>query len=154
MPLSIRTALRPLRNVVHSASKGTTTRSLVHPRSFHTSRPNAAVFSRADKETLDKVLKESSGRVVLVDFYADWCGPCYLLAPILEKYSGENNKSANGVPVDLVKIDIQTDEGRALAMAHNVHAIPTVHIYKDGQVVKQFKGALPEAKFKEILDNL
>ncbi|KAF5358548.1 hypothetical protein D9756_001303 [Leucocoprinus leucothites] len=118
MASPLRTALRPLRTAAQSASKVTTRPALY--RSFHNSRPNAAVFSKADKETYDKVLKESTGRVVLVDFYADWCQPCHMLSPILEKYSAEPNKSANGIPVDLVKIDTESDDGQALAIAHKV----------------------------------
>ncbi|KXN80989.1 hypothetical protein AN958_06501 [Leucoagaricus sp. SymC.cos] len=77
-----------------------------------------------------------------------------MLSPILEKLASEPNTSAKGLPVDLVKIDTETDEGLSLAQAHKVHALPTVYIYKDGKAVTHFKGALPEAQVKQILDSL
>ncbi|KAL9715423.1 hypothetical protein Ac2012v2_002086 [Leucoagaricus gongylophorus] len=142
------TVLGLLRVIAPSANKGTLRRS------FHNSRPNATVFPKADRKTFDKVLKESSGRVVLVDFYADWCRPCHMLSPILEKYSSENNTFTNGVPVDLIKIDTDSKDGQALAQEHEVHALPTVFVYKDGEAVTHFKGVLPEAQVKQILDSM
>ncbi|KAI0253549.1 thioredoxin-like protein [Lactifluus subvellereus] len=83
-------------------------------------------------------------RVVLVDFYADWCGPCKVLSPILEKLAEDADvKTGSGRPIDLVTVD--TDEHSALAQKYQVRALPTVVAFRDGQPINQFVGALPES---------
>ena len=85
---------------------------------------------------------------VVVDFYADWCGPCKMIAPIIEelatKYEGK------------VKIGkVNTDENRAVAAQYKVMSIPTILFIKDGEVVETSVGALPkqtlEAKVESML---
>ncbi|KAF9447884.1 thioredoxin-like protein [Macrolepiota fuliginosa MF-IS2] len=145
---SLWTARNTLRSAAQCLRKNTRTRS------FCTSRFNAAVYSKADKTTYTKVINDSQSRVVLVDFYADWCQPCRIFSPILEKFASEPNTSANGLPVDLVKIDTESDDGHVLAAEHKVTALPTVFVYKDGKPVTQLTGALPEAHLKKFLDSL
>lgn len=79
----------------------------------------------------------------LVDFYADWCGPCRMLSPILEEMSKENKDES----VQFVKVNV--DENRELAGAFNVMSIPTVVIIKDGKVVDQHIGVMP----KDVYNN-
>ena len=84
---------------------------------------------------------------VLVDFYADWCGPCKMLAPVLEELDTEYD--------DRVKIcKINTDEEPALAAQFNVSSIPTLLFIKDGKIAGQSVGFLPKAALAQKLDGL
>lgn len=87
----------------------------------------------------------SAERLVLVDFWAAWCGPCRTLGPILEKIVGEYSGA-----VRLVKID--TDKEQALAAQFGVRSLPTVLILQDGEVVDQFMGAQPESAIRQKID--
>jgi len=85
----------------------------------------------------------NSSKVVLVDFYATWCGPCSILAPILEKVAEKRDE------FDIVKIDI--DENKELAYQYEIMVVPTMVIFKDGQVVNEIEGVLSE---EEILSSI
>jgi len=91
-----------------------------------------------------QVLQQSLQAPVLVDFWAEWCGPCKTLGPILEKLAGEYN----GAFV-LAKVDV--DKEQQLAGVFQIRSIPTVMLLKDGQLVDGFPGALPEAQLREFL---
>lgn len=84
-----------------------------------------------------------SGRLVVVDFYADWCGPCRQLGPILEKLTREFDGT-----VVLGKVDV--DQAKGLARRMGVNGIPDVRLYLDGKEVESFKGAPPEGHVKEL----
>jgi thioredoxin 1 len=90
-----------------------------------------------------EVLKSS--QPVLVDFWAEWCMPCRMLAPTIEKlaesYAGK---------VKVGKVD--TDSNRDTAMKYGISAIPTVILFKNGQVAQKFVGLRQERDFKEALD--
>ncbi len=90
------------------------------------------------------VIEASRERVVLVDFWAPWCGPCKQLTPMLEKAV----HAANG-QVALVKINV--DENQAVAGQLGVKSIPAVFAFKDGQPVDGFMGALPESEIAEFI---
>lgn len=84
---------------------------------------------------------------VLVDFYADWCGPCKMVAPVMdamaEKYAGK---------AKICKINI--DEQRKLAIANKVMSIPTLFFIKDGEVKERITGALPQSQLEEKMQAL
>jgi thioredoxin 1 len=84
---------------------------------------------------------------VLVDFYADWCGPCKMVGPIIEemaeKYAGK---------AKICKINI--DEQRKLAITNKVMSIPTLFFIKDGEIKERISGALPQSILEEKLDAL
>jgi len=90
------------------------------------------------------VLHASTTQPVLVDFWAPWCAPCRSLAPTLEKIV----ESYNGT-LKLAKIN--TDEQMQLAQAFGIRSLPTVVLFKDGQMVDGFMGALPENAIREFL---
>ena len=82
---------------------------------------------------------------VLVDFWAEWCGPCRMSAPTIEELADEY---AGRVKVG--KLD--TDSNRTTAMQYNISAIPTIILFKQGQIVKKFVGLTPKREFKAALD--
>ena len=90
------------------------------------------------------VLQKSMQTPVLVDFWAEWCGPCKTLGPILEKLAGEYHGA-----FELAKVDV--DKEQQLAGAFQVRSIPTVFLVKGGQLVDGFPGALPEGQLREFL---
>ena len=96
-----------------------------------------------DQNFETEVLKSSVP--VLVDFWAEWCMPCRMLAPTIEKIA----KDYNG-KVKVGKID--TDSNRDVSIKYGISAIPTVILFKDGQVAQKFVGLRQERDFKEALD--
>ena len=88
----------------------------------------------ADFET--EVLK--SDKPVLVDFWADWCGPCHLVSPILEEINAEP-----GDKMTFVKMDV--DENPLTPAKYKVTGIPALNVYRNGEVARQIVGALPKA---------
>ena len=79
----------------------------------------------------------NSDKPVLVDFWAEWCGPCRVLGPVLEELSGEVGGKAN-----IVKLNV--DESRDLAMKYGIRGIPTMILFKNGQVVNTLVGNQPK----------
>src|SRR6187402_3712604 len=92
----------------------------------------------------EDVIKASLATPVLVDLWAEWCGPCKSLGPILEKLAAEYNGSFR-----LAKIDVDAEQ--QLAAMFGVRSIPTVILISGGQVVDGFAGALPEGQIREFL---
>jgi len=107
-----------------------------------TSKPN--VFDATTDGFEADVLQKSLQVPVLVDFWAEWCGPCKTLGPILEKLAGDYNGAFL-----LAKVDV--DKEQQLGAAFQVRSIPTVFLVKDGQLVDGFPGALPEGQVREFL---
>ena len=93
------------------------------------------------------VIDRSHTVPVVVDLWAEWCGPCKQLGPIIERVV-----AATGGRVELAKVDV--DANPQVAQAFRVQSIPAVFAIKDGQPVDQFTGALPEAKVAEFVDKL
>lgn len=83
------------------------------------------------------------GKLVLVDFMAEWCGPCKALAPVLDTLIKGNN-------VDLVKVDV--DDDAELADGFSIRSVPTLILFKDGKEVDRVMGLTPRAKLQELLD--
>jgi putative thioredoxin len=94
-----------------------------------------------------EVLERSRTTPVVIDFWAEWCGPCKTLTPILEKVVGET-----GGRVVLAKVNV--DENQGLAQAFQIQSIPTVIIAKDGQLFQGFMGAVPEQTARQLVQSL
>lgn len=96
-----------------------------------------------DSNFEDKVL--NSGNVTVVDFWAQWCGPCRAIAPIIEELADEYAGTA------LVgKVDV--DANQELAMQYSIRSIPTILILKDGEVVEKHVGAITKPALKSKID--
>lgn len=88
-----------------------------------------------------EVLK--SDAPVLVDFYADWCGPCKMLAPLLEQFAQENPQ----VKVCKINVDDQAD----LAMDYDVRSIPTLVVFKDGKEANRSVGLISKSQLENLI---
>lgn len=97
------------------------------------------------QSNFDEEVMQHKG-VVLVDFYADWCGPCKMTAPIIDELSEEMKD------VKFVKVNV--DENQDIAGKYSIFSIPTFLIVKDGSVVNQFAGARGKEGFEEELNKV
>jgi thioredoxin 1 len=107
-----------------------------NPRCGQCHRPLPWIVS-ADDQTFSDVAEKSS-RYVLVDFWATWCGPCKMVAPVLDEIAGENKDK-----LTVAKLDI--DANPSTARDYQVMSIPTMIVFQDGKPVKQIVGAKPKA---------
>ena len=101
---------------------------------------------KVDESSWDAQVMKSPG-LVMVDFWAVWCGPCQMVAPIIDELAVEYNGK-----VKVMKLN--TDENPEIAGQYQVMSIPTILIFKNGQPVERLVGAMPKRRFKEVLDSL
>lgn len=86
--------------------------------------------------------KEIQGDLVLVDFYADWCGPCQMLIPVIEELEQET---------DIKVVKINTDELPDIARMFRIMSIPTLLLFKEGKLVKKDLGYMPIERLREFI---
>ncbi len=106
---------------------------------------NSNIIDVTETEFNDQVIEASESKLIVVDFWAPWCGPCKQLTPILEKII-----SKSGDKITLVKINI--DENQQIAAQLRIQSIPTVYAFKDKQIVNAFQGAIPEGQIIEFIE--
>ena len=95
-----------------------------------------------NKNNFDEIKKNE--KLVLIDFYANWCGPCKMLSPIIDQIADERE--------DVVVAKVDVDKEVELAEKFGVFSIPTLVILKEGEVVHQSAGARPKAQILALLD--
>jgi thioredoxin 1 len=93
--------------------------------------------------TFDVEVLESETPVI-VDFWAPWCGPCRVVSPILEELNGERD--------DLRVVKVNVDENQAIAARYDILSIPTMILFKNGEIAKKVIGALPKARLVAEFD--
>ena len=86
----------------------------------------------------------SSDKTTIVDFYADWCGPCKMMSPVIDKIAEEN---AENIKVGKVNVD----DNQELAMKYNVMSIPTILVFKNGIISKTFIGVTSKSEIEEAI---
>lgn len=104
----------------------------------------ANIVDVTDADFAEKVLDASKERPVVVDFWADWCGPCQILGPVLERLAEEF-----GGAFLLARVDVE--QAPTLARQFQIQSIPLVMLFRDGQPVEQFVGVLPEQQIRNFL---
>lgn len=100
------------------------------------------MLKHVNNENFEKEILKQKG-IIIVDFYAVWCGPCQMLAPVLEKIA-EN--------VNVAKIDI--DDNEELAIKYGIEVVPTLIFFKDGEIKKQIAGFYSEKELLEIIEKI
>ena len=98
-----------------------------------------------DNNFEEKVIKQSKNVLVIVDFWAEWCMPCLMLGPVLEKISEEYKGK-----IILAKIDV--DKNPKISQKYRINSIPAVKLFRNENVVSEFIGALPESQVREYIN--
>jgi thioredoxin 1 len=106
---------------------------------------NENLLHVTDGDFDEQILK--SDIPALVDFWAAWCGPCRTVGPVVEELAGEYKGK-----IKVAKLDV--DNNKQVAGKYGVRGIPTLMLFKDGQVVDQIVGAVPKTRIKELLDKV
>ena len=102
------------------------------------------MVKHVNKEEFENLIKQE--KIVVVDFFAVWCGPCQMLTPVLEDLTNELTE------IDVLKIDI--DEEQELAISMGIEVVPTVMVFKNGEKRKVLEGLRSKSEFIEEIEKL
>jgi putative thioredoxin len=108
---------------------------------------DAVMIDATEADFQQSVIEESKKRLVLVDFWAPWCGPCRSLTPIIEKLAKEYAGR-------FLLARVNSDENQSLASQFAVRSIPNVKAFSDGKMVDEFSGAVPEGTVRQFIERL
>jgi thioredoxin 1 len=95
-----------------------------------------------NEENFEKTIKEN--KIVVVDFWAEWCGPCQMFSSIFEDFAKDNS--------EIVCAKLNIDEAPNVASKYNVLSIPTIIIFKDGKIENQQTGAIPKSLLQDFVN--
>tara|TARA_Y100000310_G_C20652936_1_gene800461 strand:- start:1099 stop:1425 length:327 start_codon:yes stop_codon:yes gene_type:complete len=98
-----------------------------------------------DSNFQEEVIEKSKTMPVLVDFWASWCSPCLMLAPVLEKIAKEYEGK-------VIVAKMSVEDNQEVPPKYNIMSIPSIKLFKNGEIVDSFVGAQPGAAIKEFLD--
>jgi putative thioredoxin len=115
--------------------------------SIDTGSIDTVMIDASEADFQQTVIEESKKRLVLVDFWAPWCGPCRSLTPIIEKLAKEYSGR-------FLLARINSDENQSLASQFGVRGIPNVKAFSDGAMVDEFSGAVPEGTVRQFIERL
>jgi len=112
----------------------------------HQSMPGDIIEIKSDEE-FNKILKDYPDKIIIIDFWAVWCGPCIFFAPIFKKLQGEYQK-------DFIFVKLNVDEIPTIAMKYQITGIPTTLFIKNDEIVNKIVGAMNYEGMKKLLDKL
>lgn len=138
-------------------------------RTFSTSVIRRRIEENITGDRLAQLLQEQGTKPLLVDFVAEWCGPCKMLSPMLHKLASTPSL-VGGKELDLVTIDVDQQmeaaqkygvrfshsppPSRLARLTYQIRAMPTVMAFKQGKLASSFVGVLPEPKLRQFIENL
>jgi thioredoxin len=112
----------------------------------HQKMPETIVEIHSSEE-FEKLLKEYPDKIIIIDFWAVWCGPCMFFAPIFKKLQGEFQN-------DFIFVKVNVDENNAIARKYGITGIPTTLFIKNKDVINQIVGAMDYERMKKVLETL
>ncbi len=118
-----------------------------HDQAHHEAVCEKCIFDTDVHHFDEDVIQASANDLVLVDLWADWCGPCHCLTPVLTKLVPQY-----GGKVRLAKVEVDEDDNMKIAGRHGARGFPTVLLFKHGEMVDRFHGAKPEHFVREFID--
>jgi thioredoxin 1 len=113
---------------------------------YHQKMPETIIEIHSSEE-FDKLLMDYPEKIVIIDFWAVWCGPCMFFAPIFKKLHGEFQK-------DFIFVKVNVDENNAIAMKYGITGIPTTLFIKNKEIINQIVGAMDYERTKKVLEKL
>ena len=99
-------------------------------------------MKKLDKNNFKEIIDDDN--YILVDFWAEWCGPCKMIAPVLEEISNERT--------DVAIAKLNVDDNQEITLTYGVQSIPTMILFRNGEVVNKLIGALPKEKINQFLN--